>query len=66
MWAFKVAGHESTVGLMQTALANAKLVQVNNDQSGCANCASSFLDFTPVNSYAKQHLPLSFGVNVNR
>ena len=67
MWGFKVAGHESTVGLIQTAMTNAKLVQVNNDQSGCSSCPSSFLDYTPVNSYgAKQHVPLSFGVNVNR
>ena len=68
IWAFKVAGHEKVVDLVQTALLNNKTLYVNYNATGGTNSASrDFLDFTPIGAGpSRQHLSLSYGVSVNR
>lgn len=63
MWAFKVASREKVVELLQAALLNAKLVQVNYYQVGQA--PDRFLTFTPLEG-STQTVPLAYGVNLNR
>ena len=65
-WAFKVAGHEKTVDLVQSAVTSAKLIQVNYGSS-CSSAtndpAQDFIQFTPKNG-SRQTLGLAYGASL--